>query len=175
MSLFFIIAVTLGFSFSAQAQDTTSPIANSAIVLLQELKYAQTKTIGLQVTTQEDESFLQTRLQSQDLQIVDANFECHVDHCHAVDQKNRTDITLTAATFENDALISSLNQALDIFSRKVASPMQIKSLKIWQTSDEIYVILSQEASAAYFMCHVHSGDHFDCHRSRAAGPQEPQW
>lgn len=175
MSLFSVIALVVGFSFSANAQDNTSPIASSAIVLLQELKSAPAKVVGLQAKTQDDEAFLQTRLQSKDLQIVDADFECHVDHCHSLNKTSRTDITLPVAAFENDALITSLTQSLDIFARKIAPVAQIQSVKIWQTDDEIYVTFAQESSAAFFMCHVHGGDHFDCHRSRSSGPQEPQW
>lgn len=111
----------------------------------------------------------------------DCHFHAHGDHqhahCHGPADLGVVRDSSAPAVFGIDQLLESLNFSADIFSRKVAAISSITAVKMWQVSEEVYVSLTYTAAdsssqKSHYMCHVH-GDHFDCHRSRNPGPQEP--
>lgn len=174
--LLFILAPSLSL---AQAVEP-SVAASSAQALLSEIKVNTTiKIAAVEVLENEDEAAAIVRWQNPQNQVIDAHFDCHGDHCHGLDQNVNTVIPAQALNFETSALINSLSQAFDIYQRKVASLETVTGVKLWQAGSEIYITLSQKAAAgllkSHFMCHVHGGHEFDCHRGKNPGPQEPQF
>lgn len=99
----------------------------------------------------------------------------HEAHCHAEDLAS-PGTTVPAPQFSADQLLSSLELSSDIFARKVAPLQTLTQVKMWQSGDSIWATLTYVKESAenksHFMCHVH-GEHFDCHRTRSPGPQEP--
>ncbi len=145
----------------------------------------QGPVLAFETTLNDDETATTLHYQNSANTVVAAGYDCHFHthgdhqdaHCHGPADLGVVRDSSTPAVFGVDQLLQSLNFSADIFSRKVSAMNTVSAVKMWQVSNEVYVSLTYTAAdsssqKSHFMCHVH-GDHFDCHRSRNPGPQEP--
>ncbi|MNJ99806.1 hypothetical protein D3C87_175870 [compost metagenome] len=187
----FLFAAALIFTLPAYSSSLfqESEVTLATLSILQTVETNQAgKVRGLQTLKAGDEAEVQLRYQGNDFVVRDSAFDCHFHshdgalenaHCHQITDAESTVEIRRDLVFGTTELIESLNQSLDIFQRKIGAVASLVAVKLWQADDEIYVTLTHQASVnsvvnSHFMCHVH-GSHFDCHRSRHAGPQEPQF
>ncbi len=68
-------------------------------------------------------------------------------------------------------LATALAGGCTVITRDGRTVDTITEVKLWQLGSEIYITLMK----SHFMCHVHGGHEFDCHRAKGPGPQEPQF
>lgn len=185
---FLITSALILFSFSSQASISQNSAASAtATAILEHLSpNIDIKVRGLwaQKVDAETEAFV--RYQGNDNVVRDSAFDCHFHgatfedvHCHQIADAESEKELPRDLKFGFSELQSSLEQSLDIFQRKISPIDSLIAVKLWQTDDEVYVSLIHQDNTntkveSHFMCHVH-GSHFDCHRSRNAGPQQPQF
>lgn len=187
LSILFVLplSVTASEDHGADSQLLgNSPVTASVVAALEMFEESAAGTpLALQARGDESASAVKLNYADNQLTVHSVGYDCHSHnhdghheaHCHAVELTHPGAVA-PAPQFDADQLLSSLELSADIFSRKVAPLQALTQVKMWQTGDSIWATLTYVKDSvenkSHFMCHVH-GAHFDCHRTRNPGPQEP--
>ncbi|WP_157865725.1 hypothetical protein AB1A81_15440 [Bdellovibrio bacteriovorus] len=193
----FILSILLALPVSAFAHEhdhdhgntilNQSPVTLASVAALELFETGNIgKLVGFQTFKADDEAAVKLTYMDNSGTARVVGYDCHLHahgdaqeaHCHDSADLGVIDTPANDVSFGVDEFTASLTYSADIFSRKIAPLSQITNVKMWQTGGNIWATLTHDAGAgevkSHFMCHVH-GDHFDCHRSRNPGPNEPRY
>lgn len=108
-------------------------------------------------------------------------YDCH-EHapghrdCHAAEDRPSISFLSRPRHFSLQDLHLGMNEALALYSRRVAPLADLESIKIWQSGRDVQVILRGSKDGqrveSFMGCHWHTVGHFDCHRQRVIGRGE---